>query len=278
MFAGIETAARIERAECRLLMDGAAGIAALHPDLRPFTAMVAGGVAAHCAPHSPLNKLAGLGFDGLPDEEAMAAIEDAFATRGADLNVEVATLADPGLAPWLTGRGYRLVGFEAVLGCPLAPHDPPSPPDDVRIERSGREQLDTWIDLIADGFAAPEGQGVASHESFPREILETSIRGLAAAPGFVHYLATRGGQAAGGASMRITDGIAQLCGAATLPAHRRRGIQAAFLALRLGEASRAGCDLAVMTCQPGSKSQQNAQRRGFALLYNRAVLSRQVPG
>jgi hypothetical protein len=43
------------------------------------------------------------------------------------------------------------------------------------------------------------------------------------------------------------------------------------LAARLA-ATAAGCDVAVITVQPGSKSQQNAQRRGFDLLYNRAVL------
>ena len=61
-------------------------------------------------------------------------------------------------------------------------------------------------------------------------------------------------------------------GAATAPAHRRRGIQTALLSARLADAAAAGCDVAVITTQPGSKSQQNAQRRGFDLLYTRAVL------
>ena len=38
------------------------------------------------------------------------------------------------------------------------------------------------------------------------------------------------------------------------------------------DARAAGCDVAVITTQPGSKSQQNAQRRGFNLLYTRATL------
>ena len=37
----------------------------------------------------------------------------------------------------------------------------------------------------------------------------------------------------------------------------------------------AGCDVAVIVTQPGSTSQQNAQRRGFGLLYTRAVLVKQ---
>ena len=37
----------------------------------------------------------------------------------------------------------------------------------------------------------------------------------------------------------------------------------------------AGCDVAVIITQPGSKSHQNAQRQGFDLLYTRAVLVKQ---
>ena len=79
----------------------------------------------------------------------------------------------------------------------------------------------------------------------------------------------------GGATMRIADGVAQLTGAATAPAHRRRGVQTALLSARLADAAAASCDVAVITTQPGSKSQQNAQRQGFDLLYTRAVLVKQ---
>jgi GNAT superfamily N-acetyltransferase len=115
---------------------------------------------------------------------------------------------------------------------------------------------------------------VPSHEQYPRETAEAVIADMAAVPGLVRYLARRGGVAAGGASMRLADGVAQLCGAATLPGHRRRGVQTALLATRLDVAARAGCDVAVVTTQPGSKSQENAQRQGFELLYTRAVLVR----
>jgi GNAT superfamily N-acetyltransferase len=62
---------------------------------------------------------------------------------------------------------------------------------------------------------------------------------------------------------------------ATLPAHRRHGVQSALLATRLERAGRAGCDVAVVTTQPGSKSQENVQKHGFELLYTRAILVRQ---
>ena len=49
-------------------------------------------------------------------------------------------------------------------------------------------------------------------------------------------------------------------------------MQSALLATRLADAAEAGCDIAVVTTAPGSKSQQNVQRQGFYFLYTRAVL------
>src|SRR6476661_8565901 len=105
----------------------------------------------------------------------------------------------------------------------------------------------------------------------PREAIENAERDFAAAGG-IRYAAFRDGVLAGGADFRITDGIAQLAGAATAPAHRRHGVQSALVAARLADARAAGCDVAVIITQPGSKSQENAQRRGFDLLYTRATL------
>jgi hypothetical protein len=110
---------------------------------------------------------------------------------------------------------------------------------------------------------------VPQHEVFPREVIETAERDVAAA-GVMRYFALRDGVMAGGASFRMADGVAQL--AAPAPAHRRRGVQTALLSARLADAATAGCDIAVVTTPPGAKSQQNAQRRGFDLLYTRAVL------
>ena len=93
-----------------------------------------------------------------------------------------------------------------------------------------------------------------------------------AATGVARYVALHDGAFAGGAGLRISGGIAQMAGAGTAPAHRRLGIQSALLTARLIDATAAGCDVAVITTQPGSRSQQNAQRRGFDLLYTRAVL------
>jgi GNAT superfamily N-acetyltransferase len=143
----------------------------------------------------------------------------------------------------------------------------------VQVRRIGDDEVDTWLRVVVDGFAQPDTEGVPSHEDFPRDVLERAERDLLAA-GVRCYLALRDGVPAGGGSMRIAEGVAQLTGAATVAEHRRRGVQTALLQARLDDAARAGCDIAVVTTQPGSKSQQNVQRRGFDLLYTRAVLVR----
>lgn len=49
-------------------------------------------------------------------------------------------------------------------------------------------------------------------------------------------------------------------------------MQTVLLSARLVDAAAAGCEVAVIVTQPGSKSQQNSQRRGFDLLYTGATL------
>ena len=158
-----------------------------------------------------------------------------------------------------------------MLGLILDGEIEPVTPPGIEVRRSNEDEFDAWLDVVADGFAHPDTPGVPSHEHFPRDALARAERDFAAA-GVLRYLALRDVVPAGGASLRIADGVAQLAGSATAPAHRRRGIQSARLAVRLTDALAAGCDIAVVTTQPGSKSQQNVQRRGFHLLYTRAVL------
>ena len=276
LFASTSLAARIERAECRLLADSAASAARRHPGTGVFATPLAGGIATVTGAGSPLNKVAGLGFEGPLDETGLAAVERAFAERGVAVRAEVASLGDPAVVRMLTGRGYRLEGFENVLGRSL-PANPRAPlPEGVAIAPSPLEELGTWIDVVVTGFASPDAQGVPSDESYPRDLMESVMADMASAEGFSRTLARRDGVPAGGASLRLSEGVAHLCGAATLPAHRRRGVQGALLAARLEIAAAAGCDTAVVITQPGSKSQENVQRQGFELLYTRAVLVREA--
>lgn len=276
LFCSVEMAARIEGTEQRMIAEAATAAGRRDPGLGAFVRPLAGGAAVFAGPLSPLTKIVGLGFDGGPIEAALAEIEAALAVHRVSPRIELASLADPALAAFLTRRGYVFTGVENVLGRRLAGFEAPPPAAGVAIEASGEEGLDAWLDLAITGFAHPDAEGAGVDESFPREILDAVMRDLAAASGFTRLVARRDGAPAGAASLRIDGGVALLCGAATLPAHRRRGVQSALVGERLARARLAGCELAVVTVQPGSRSQQNAQRQGFQLLYTRAVLVREA--
>ncbi|WP_329413454.1 GNAT family N-acetyltransferase [Nocardia vinacea] len=275
LFAGQDLAARVEHAERTLIEEGARAAARRDPQQRVLVRPIGGGLAVWAGPGSPLDKVVGVGMNGAAfDDAELDAVEQAFAEQEAPVQVEVSTLADPAVVERLTRRGYVLFGFENVLGLRLEPGRQAQPAEDIEIRDVGHDEFETWVNVVVDGFAAPDTQGVASHEEFPREAVEQAERDLTATSGFVGSLAMIDGKPVGGASLRLSDGVAQLCGAATLPEFRRRGVQGALLSMRLAAAAAAGCDLAVVTTLPGSKSQQNVQKLGFQLLYPRAILVR----
>ncbi|WP_132118999.1 GNAT family N-acetyltransferase [Actinocrispum wychmicini] len=274
LFCDLALAERIERAEALLMAECAE--AAQRRGTKGFVRVVAGGVASFAEEDSPYNKVAGLGFDGLPSAADLDAVEEAFAAHGATPQVELAHLADPEIGALLTARGYRLESFENVLGLALDGEYERSSPAGIVIRPSGDDEFEHWLDVMAEAVAEPDTQGVPWHEEFPREIYQRALRDSASA-GVRRYAAVRADVLAGGAGLRVSEGIAQFAGAATAPVHRRRGIQSALLSARLADAKAAGCDVAVITTQPGSKSQQNAQRQGFDLLYTRAVLVKHNP-
>jgi GNAT superfamily N-acetyltransferase len=280
-FADIALARRIESSEARLSEGVVRHVARTRPSARGFVETVAGGVAAYGGPGSPFNKLIGAGFDGPPDEARLAEVEAAFFERGSPVQAEVATLASPAFHAALTRRGYLLQGFENVLGLAIDDDAAASTAAGSGIDVSpcGPGEFQLWLDLVVAGFEQPDASGAGSGvPPPPRDGLVQVMNDMTAAPGFHRQVARLGGEPAGGASMRLDEaGIAQLAGAATLPAFRRRGVQRALLAARLAMAARAGCDLAVVTTQPGSQSQANAERQGFRLLYARAVLVKDPP-
>jgi ketosteroid isomerase-like protein/GNAT superfamily N-acetyltransferase len=273
LFCDTDLAGRIERVEVQLIAQSSEA-ACRRTGLAGFVIPVAGGVASFAGEGSPYNKVAGLGFGGVPDPAALDEIEQAFAAYGSPVQVELAHLADPAISAMLAGRGYQLESFENVLGRALTGASERVMPPGVEVRPSGEEEFETWLDVVAEGSVHPDTQGVPWHEEFSREAIIGAERDSAAA-GDTRYAALRDGVIVGGATMRLSEGVAQLTGAATVPAHRRRGVQTALLSARLADAAAAGCDVAVIITQPGSKSQQNAQRQGFDLLYTRAVLVKQ---
>ena len=279
ILADVALARRIDGFEARGSREIGAAAALHNPDARPFARPLGKGIAVYAGPGSPANKIIGVGFDEAVESAALEEIEQEYFHRGSAVQAEIATLASPSVLGLFTARGYVLQGFENVLGIPLADSEPVHGEiPGLTIDLVAQKDLKSWIDVLIDGFESPDTTGAGSGiELPPRQAVEDAFAQSAAVPGFRAYLARLHGMAAGGGCVRLGEGIAQLCGAATLPAFRRRGIQTALLRRRLRDARGVACDLGIMTAQPGSLSHFNAQRQGFSLLYARAVLVKPPP-
>jgi hypothetical protein len=270
LFADAALATRIETAECALSLAIVQAVARRGADA--LSIPIGGGAAVFTGVGSPINKVVGAGFAGAPDEDAWEIVEQQFAGKQCPVRVELSTLAEAGVAAGLTRRGYVLTEFENVLGFDLGRLNDTVPPKGGRVTIHRDEgDVSTWIDTVVEGFAHPDGSP-HSNETVADAALKQIMEDFARSAGFTRYLARVDGTVAGGAGLRVSQGIAQFCGASTIPGFRRLGVQSSLLGGRLADARHAGCDVAVVTTAPGSKSNRNAQRQGFELLYPRAVL------
>jgi GNAT superfamily N-acetyltransferase len=277
MFCPPDLAARLDRAEASLCANMARIIGARKPEFSAFVAPIGGGSAIYAGPGSPMNKLIGAAFGSVPAAGDIDRVEAQYAQRGSGFQAEVSTLAEPDFFRLLVGRGYRLQGYENLLGRRLGEIDATHAHVTVEPCRDDESQR-LWIELLADAFTAADVGGVGGDVTPPRDVI-VEWGGLSAAtPGLTCYLARFDGEPAGGAALYLHDGVAILGGAGTHPAFRRRGVQTTLLRARLAHAATTGAEFAMVTTQPGSKSQQNVQREGFSLLYSRALLVKSPDG
>lgn len=131
-------------------------------------------------------------------------------------------------------------------------------PDDVAVRPvdSGAD-LDLWQETSARGWG---------HTSVAARRVSDAFAAAANALDGEHMIIAfdrSDGRPIGCASMTVRDQVAMLGGMSTVPAERRRGVQAALLRHRLAEARRLGCDLAMTTAVSGGPSARNLQRHGF---------------
>ena len=134
---------RIEQAEAQLIAKAGEAAHRRRAGEAGFVIPVAGGVAAFAEAGSPFNKVAGLGFDGVPSAAALEEIEQAFTARGAPAQIELAHLADPEIGALLTARGYRLTSFENVLGLALEGEPERVTPPGVEVGPSAEEEFES---------------------------------------------------------------------------------------------------------------------------------------
>ena len=236
-------------------------------------APIGGGVAVHTGHGTPANKLAGLGFGDVPPPAELEAIENAFALRHSPLQVEFASLGDPVVPRMLSGSATGSSDSRTCSVCRSMSRNSKTETERSRWNaQRPKTRIPGWTRWRPAFSTRTHSTALQSHQSFSRDVIEQIFGDTFTSPSFERFIARRDGAVAGGASLRTHEGIAQLAGAATLRDHRRQGVQRPLLRHRLLDAARRGCDVAVVTTQPGSKSTENVQRFGFSVLYVRAIL------
>jgi GNAT superfamily N-acetyltransferase len=152
----------------------------------------------------------------------------------------------PNLLAALAEHGFYQAAFHQMLyGRP----DPgPAPPAGVEVRAVGPEAADAFsrvYETVWGGAAA--------------------IRVLLGHPRFRCYLAYLDGEPAALGVLHVHDGAASMANGLTDPRFRNRGCQTALLHRRVADAAALGCDLLVSQCRPGSQSERNQLRAGFAI-------------
>lgn len=236
----------------------------LQPESRSETQAIAGGHAVFAGQGSPLNKAAGLGFDGPVAPGDLDAVEAFYREHGSPPRIELCPLAHTTLTQLLLHRGYRLESFLNVLFRPV-PEEllPVTLPPDASIHRAAPHEADAWIRTTAQGFEATDTPSQAA----------LAIQ----APTFhsedgLSFLAMWGSEPAAGGAMVIHEGVTELGGTSTRTAFRGRGLQAALIHARLNAARERGCAWAITLTSPGSPSQRNVERCGFRVAYTKAFM------
>lgn len=223
---------------------------------------VAGVRAMHDGAESPLTQTFGLGLDAPFRSAEFDAIEAFFTAHGASTAHEVSAFAAPETIALLGARGYVPLEASVVHVRPtnLPMTEPAQHTLAVRAIAAGEELL--WSQTARDGWAseAPE----------LGEFLEQLGVVIAKARGATCFIAERDGVPIATAALNISNGVALMAGAATVPSGRRQGAQRALLDARLAFAAAQGVERAMVVTQPGSGSQRNALRNGFVPVYTRA--------
>jgi GNAT superfamily N-acetyltransferase len=194
-----------------------------------------------------LNSVCGLTSESL---DALPSVLAIFAAAGAPLP----QLATDG--PALAGRLRRL-GFGPAKPRPVATIDllsrreTPAEPHGLRVtEARTPEQERVFLDTLVAGYDAPPE-------------LSGFLRAEHCADGMRRFVAWQGHQPVAAAAFSMHGNVAVLGGAATVPAARGSGAQAALLRHRLNQAAAAGADAATATAAPESASVRNLARIGF---------------
>jgi GNAT superfamily N-acetyltransferase len=259
-FADVALSKRLELAEAHSCSRFVESRAQVDPASGATWIEVAGARAMFDGVSSPVTQSFGLGIAQTPTAADFDALEAFFHDRGAAADHEVSPLADPATLALLNERGYRPIEFTSVMFRPIDSSAAQRPAGSTVIARLiDASEAERWSQVSAEGW---RDLGAA-------DFVLNIGRVHANAPGTKLFLAEFDGTPIAAAALNLSEGVAHLAGASTVPAGRKQGAQLALLDARLRYAADHGCDLALMGAAPGSGSQRNAERHGFRIAYTR---------
>jgi GNAT superfamily N-acetyltransferase len=263
-FVDLTLARRLELTHAHRSVEYARAQQRLCPHLGVNIEKIGSAWAVYAGPDSPVNAVRGLGLDGPAKHEELDRVIGFFRAQNALARVTVCPLADSSLMELLSRRCFQLQSFFSVLSMPtLASRDAASINPAIEVREIGPADKDLWLQTVAMGFAG-DGPLEPTIGVIAPTLYSTSARS---------FLAWIEDEPAGGGTIIIHEGVAELCSASTLRTFRCRGVQTALVHARLLAAHQAGCDLAMVITSPAAPSQRNVERFGFRLAYTRPVVA-----
>jgi GNAT superfamily N-acetyltransferase len=259
----IALAIRLERAAAAEAVEQADTMALVWPGSGASTIPVADGVAVFTGPKMFANRAGGIGLESSVTGRDLAKLERFYAAVGMAASMQITPYVSDAFLGLLAKRGYAVEGFRNnyvrdVKRLPVRR-------DGIEVVRVTPELDAAWGAAITLGFGSPPG--VTKRWNAMICAIENEHR-------FIAFVA---GVPAGVGSVLTTEpGLAQLGGAATVPAFRRRGVQAALLHARLAHARRSGCTLATVSAIPGNGSCRNIERAGFVFAYTATIMTKRA--
>ncbi len=190
---------------------------------------------------------------------ALPELEEAFRARGRTPRLEFIEDLSPELPPLLEAHGWRLTERIPVLICEPAELQQPDPPAGVAIESFEPDSPPQRIRrfMLTQREAFDDDEPITDEE-----IARWARRGT----GSVRVAATSGEEVLGTAvALPQVDGVIEIVGVATLPAHRRRGIAGAVTADATARAFAAGAQVAWLSAADEAAA-RIYQRAGYRIV------------
>jgi len=180
--------------------------------------------------------------------------------------------APPAVTTRLSETEIARLGFigdyqEYIWGRKIATNESFPDAEDPRVRLANPDDRDTFARVLNVGY----------------EVAEDSVRGKIFAstiglPGWYHYLVDYDGEPGSASVLYVTEGVAQLFVATTIPAFRGRGGQRSLIQRRLADGQAAGCDLATSQTVIDNASPRNMSRQGFEQLHLRWIYGKVLRG